>query len=120
MGWFWDESTGWFWEDSSYAMLGFCGDLTERTKSHRASCSHCLDQLPLPFTDGVQAKSPPKFYSLFCSFCSRSQEKKGKKKGDILHFIHSVGARSSTDMNESSVRRLLEKQHFLRRQLQDL
>lgn len=75
---------------------------------------------PFPSQMGFRLNHPQNFIHYSAHFAAEVRKKKEKKMGDILHFIHSVGARSSTDMNESSVRRLLEKQHFLRRQLQDL
>lgn len=94
---------------------GFCGDLMERTKSHRAGCSHCLLQLPPPFE--AQAKPSPKCYSLLCADLLLLHQKP-EGEGNILHFIHSAGAHSSKGMNESSVSTFVKD--FLRKQLQDL
>lgn len=81
---------------------GFCGDLMERTKSHKPRCSLCLAQAHLPFRDGLQTEPLPKFHSLLCVNLLILHQK-SDKKGNILHFIHCVGAHSSPDMNESSV-----------------
>lgn len=94
---------------------GFCGDLMERTKSHGAACNLVLHP---PFE--AQTKPSPKFYSLLCADLLVLPQK-AENKGDILHFIHSGGAHSSTGMNEPSVSRFVkEKRGFLRKQLEDL